>query len=172
MPGLGARLRSWWWDYVVVVAWLLALLVVFGGATLVGWIDLGPWASQPVVGDVFVAVLTVVPYLVYLVWTEAGPTHATWGKRRSGLTVRAATGEPPRPRGVLVRNLVKVAPWHLGHMAAVRFITAADAAVTTAGVVYFVLSLGLLCAVAGPPLLQRRGVHDIAAGTVVLPLRA
>lgn len=61
------------------MAWLLALLVVFGGATLVGWIDLGPWASQPVVGDVFVAVLTVVPYLVYLVWTEAGPTHATWG---------------------------------------------------------------------------------------------
>lgn len=59
---------------------------------------------------------------------------------------RRATGR----REVLARNLLKVAPWHLGHMAAMRFIAAADADVPTAGVTYSVLSLGLRCAVAGP----------------------
>lgn len=170
MSAVGARLRSWCWDYVAVLAWLLILLVVVGGPYLVGWIDLDPLVSKRVLGEVFIALITVVPFFVYLVWTEIGPAHATWGKRRSGLAVRALTGTPPQPRSVVSRNVVKVAPWQLGHMAATRFMAAE--AVPAAAVVYYALSLALLCAVAGPPLLRRRGLHDVIAGTVVLPERS
>lgn len=137
MSPVGPRIRSWWWDYVVVVAWLLILLAMFGGATALGWIDLSMLASRPGMGDVFVALVTVVSYLAYLVRTEVSAAHATWDKRRTGLTVRAAAGTPPMRRSVLIRNLVKVAPWQLGHM---RFAVATGA--VPAAAAYYVLCWG------------------------------
>lgn len=95
MSSRGSRVRSWWWAYLVVTAWLLALLIGFKSATALGRINPRGLASRRGVGDVFVAVTTVVSYLVYLVRTEAAPAHATWGKRRNGLTVVSVTGAPP-----------------------------------------------------------------------------
>jgi uncharacterized RDD family membrane protein YckC len=159
------RLVSWWWDYVVVVAWLLIVFALVGVPVLRGWIDLPPVRPRPVVADVAVTLLTVVPFLLYLVATEAGHRHATWGKRRSALAVRAIDGSPAASRRVFVRNVVKVLPWQFGHLAAVRF---AGGDVSAAAIVFDVLSVGLLALVAGPPF-ARRGVHDWLAGTTVAP---
>ncbi len=63
---------------------------------------------------------------------------------------------------VALRNLVKVLPWQFGHMAVTRFPVDEQLGMTVTGV-----ALASLVAVAGPPLVRRRGVHDVVAGTVV-----
>lgn len=147
-----------------MLAWLLVVFVAVGLPTLLGWVDLAPIWSRPLAADLAVTVLTVVPFLVYLVRTEAGPAHATWGKRRSGLMVEAADGPPPGTARVVLRNVIKVLPWQLGHMAAMRFNSGADISLAVA---LDVASLTLLALVMGPPLPERRGLHDLIAGTAV-----
>jgi uncharacterized RDD family membrane protein YckC len=159
------RLRSWWWDYLVVLVWLLVVFVLVGVPTLLDIVDLGWLWSRPATADVASAALTVVPYLLYLIGTEAGPTHATLGKRRAGLGVAASDGTPPTFRQIVARNVIKVLPWQLGHMAAFRM--AAEARPSAAAIAFDVLALLVLVAVAGPPLARRRGLHDVIARTTV-----
>ena len=190
-----ARLLSWSVDYVVILTWLLVVLLVVGVPTLAGWVDLSAVWSRDWAADVAVTVLTVLPYLGYLVVTEAGPRGATWGKRLVGLAVvrrpeaegpggatsggagmpaaKRDYGSTPRAPGlprVFVRNLVKVLPWQLGHMSAMRFATEADA-VRPDAVWLYGASTVVLVAVALPPLLGRPGIHDVVAGTRVRPSR-
>lgn len=161
------RLLSWWWDYLLILAWLLVVFAVVGVPQLVGWWDLSSVWSNPAAADVAITVLTVVPYFLYLVLTEAGSSHATWGKRRVGLTVRTVEGVAPGLGPIVVRNLIKVLPWQLGHMGTMRLATAATpppiAIWLEAG------SLLLLALIVVPILLGRRGVHDLIAGTRVGP---
>jgi uncharacterized RDD family membrane protein YckC len=163
---LRRRLLSWWWDYLVILAWLAFTALVLGLPNAAGWIDLEPVWSRPIAADLALTLITVVPYFGYLVVTERGPAHATWGKRRSHLFVEGADGSPAQPSRIVVRNLVKVLPWQLGHMAAMRFATGAQPGVAAA---CYAASLILLIAVAGPVLLGRRGLHDRIAGTHVIP---
>ncbi|MGJ7442853.1 RDD family protein [Aquipuribacter sp. MA13-6] len=168
-PSRRARLASWLVDYAVVVAWLVVVLLVVGVPTLEGWVDLTAVWSRAWAADVAVTVLTVLPHLGYLVVTEAGPHRATWGKRRAGLVVVLATGAVPAPVSrVLLRNAVKVVPWQLGHMSAMRFAEGTDP-VPAEAVWLYAGSLAVLLAVALPPLLGRPGVHDLLAGTQVRP---
>lgn len=155
---------SWGWDYLVVLVWLSLVFVAVGIPQLVGWIDLAGIWSRPLAADVAVTLLTVAPYLAYLVITEAGPARATWGKRRVGLTVHEPTGTIALGQ-VLVRNIVKVLPWQFGHMSAMRF--AVTEAPTGSAVLLFVASMVLLAAVALPILFGRIGLHDRVAGTRV-----
>lgn len=186
-----ARLLSWSVDYVVVLTWLLVVLLVIGVPTMAGWVDLSAVWSRDWAADVAVTVLTVLPYLGYLVVTEAGPWGATWGKKLVGLAVvrrpagagpggatpggagmpatsrdRGSTPKAPGLPRILVRNLVKVLPWQLGHMSAMRFATEADA-VRPDAVWLYGASTVVLVAVALPPLLGRPGLHDVVAGTRV-----
>src|SRR6056297_1400094 len=89
---LRSRITSWGWDYLVVLVWLALVFVVVGVPQLAGWIDLSGVWSRPVAADVAVTLLTVAPYLTYLIVTEAGPQRSTWGKRRTGLVVNDAGG--------------------------------------------------------------------------------
>lgn len=148
-----------------MLAWLLAVFVVVGVPTLARWIDLSAVWSRRLAADVAITVLTVVPFLAYLVVTEHGPAHATLGKRRAGLVVTSVDGSVAGGRGVVVRNVVKVLPWQLGHMAAARF---ASGTVGATAVVCYVLSLLLLGLIVGPVLARRRGLHDLLAATTVV----
>jgi uncharacterized RDD family membrane protein YckC len=160
-------LRSWWWDYVTVLAWLLIVFLLVGLPNLVGWIDLAPVWNRPLAADAAITLLTVVPYFVYLVLTEAGPAHATWGKRRAHLIVETVDARALAPSRVMLRNLVKVLPWQLGHMGAMRFATGAEP-FALAGT-FSSISLVLLLQVVGPVVVGRRGLHDVIAGTTVHP---
>lgn len=179
-PSRRSRATSWVLDYLVVLAWLGVVLVVLGLPTLAGWVDLSAVWSRWWAADIAVTVLTVLPYLAYLVGAEAGPRRATWGKRRTGLAVAplAATGPDDgtgrrglRLRRVVVRNVVKVLPWQLGHMSAMRFATSTGDVVPPAALVMYAGSTLLLLAVAVPPVLGRRGLHDVLAATEVVPRR-
>ena len=178
LPKLGARVRfpspaplaprlvSWGWDYLLILGWLLLVFLLIGLPQILGWIDLSPiWTDQNS-ADVGITILTVLPYFLYLTFTEIGPTHATWGKRRAGIAVADRDGDWPRTGGVVVRNLVKVMPWQLGHMGTMRLVTSAE--VSTAAISLQVASLGLLALILVPILLRRRGIHDVVGRTRVV----
>jgi uncharacterized RDD family membrane protein YckC len=164
---LRRRLRSWWWDYLAILAWLAITALALGLPNVAGWIDLEPVWSRPIAADLALTLITVVPYFAYLVITESGPAHATWGKRRSHLMVEGVDGSVVHPRHIAVRNLVKVLPWQLGHMSAMRFAAGTQMGLAAA---FNAMSLILLIAVAGPALAGRRGLHDRIAGTNVQPV--
>jgi uncharacterized RDD family membrane protein YckC len=165
-PSPGARLRSWFGDWLVIGAWLLLL-------TLVSWLG-GLWSGAPapprptarelVVGDVAVTLATVVPFLLYLALSESSRHRATLGKRWAQLIVTAADGGPVSTSAVWTRNLVKVLPWQLAHLAVSRMVLDVQ---LTAAVVLDVASLLLLALVAVPALMGGQGLHDRVAGTRV-----
>lgn len=161
---IGRRISSWWWDYLLIVGWLVVVFVVLGLPTLAGWVDLSAVWENRIAADVAITALTVLPWWVYLTVTESGARHATWGKRRAGLIV-SRSRDPLTTGNVALRNLVKVLPWQLGHLGASRFATQPD--VTVLAMIFTVTSLVLLVMVAGPPLVGRPGFHDRMAGTAV-----
>lgn len=147
-----------------MLAWLTVVFVVVGVPQLLGWIDLAWVWSRPLAADVAVTFLTVAPFLGYLTMTEAGPTRATWGKRRVGLAIHDPEGTVTFGQ-VLVRNTIKVLPWQFGHMSAMRF--SVFGASTSYAVLMFVSSVVLLAAMVLPALAGRTGLHDRASGTRV-----
>lgn len=162
---VGRRLLSWFVDYLVILAWLAILVVVVGLPSLAGWFDLDELWSNRVASDLAITVLTVVPLFSYLVVTESRPAHGTWGKRRAGLEVIEVDGAEASLGEVTTRNLVKVLPWQLGHMGAIRLAAGEAEAI---GMAFSVSALVLLAAVAGPPLIGRRGIHEVTARTAVI----
>lgn len=165
-PRPGRRLTSWWWDYLLIVVWLGLVFLAVGLPQILEWVDFEHiWTSQAS-ADLVVTLLTVVPLFVYLATSELSVGHATFGKRRTGIRVANSDGTEPRVMGVVVRNLIKVMPWQLGHMGAMRFAVTEE--VTAAGVGLNIASLVLLALVIGPPLVGRRGLHDLLAGTRVV----
>ncbi|MGH3650711.1 MAG: RDD family protein [Acidimicrobiia bacterium] len=165
-PGrVGARLASWGWDYLVVVAGLALFFVVVGLPQLLGWWDLsGIWVNQWA-ADVAITVLTVVPYLIYLVVSEAQDPHATWGKLKAGLRVVGRDGGPPRLSQVVTRDMIKVLPWQFGHMGAVRLINTSGA--DPAGTWLAIASMVVLVLIVAPILIGKAGIHDLWGGTRV-----
>jgi hypothetical protein len=152
------------WDHLVVLAWLRFVFVAVGVPQLLGWLDLAWVWSRPLAADVAVTLLTVAPYLAYLTLTEAGPARATWGKQRVGLSIHDPEGTLTFGQ-VLVRNTVKVLPWQLGHMSAMRFAVTEEP--TGSALLLFGTSMAVLAAVVLPVLLGRTGLHDRVAGTRV-----
>lgn len=160
------RSLSWWWDYLLILAWLVVVFLAVGLPQILGSWDLSSIWSDPVSADLAITLLTVVPYFLYLVVTETSAHHATWGKRRTGLTVTTIDETDPELGTILVRNLIKVLPWQLGHMGTMRLATSATpppfAIWLEAG------SLILLALIVVPIAFGRRGVHDLLAGTRVI----
>jgi hypothetical protein len=163
---IARRIRSWLWDYLVVLGLLGAAFLLIGLPSLLGWLHLGWMQENVVLSDIVIALVTVIPFLAYLVATEAGHGHATWGKGREQLAVFDLDHASPRPSAVVLRNTIKLLPWQFGHMGAI--LIAADQEPSLPAVLFPVVSLVLLVAAAGPSLLGRRGVHDLVAGTQVL----
>lgn len=151
---------------MLIVGWLLIVFLLLGLPQILGWLDLSPvWTDQNA-ADVGITILTVFPYFLYLVLTELRTPHATWGKRRAGLAVAGRDGEPPGGGRIVIRNLIKVLPWQLGHMGTMRLATSTE--VSTAAISLQVASVTILALVVGPILFGHRGLHDVLAGTKVV----
>lgn len=170
------RLAALLLDYLVILAWMTVLAA--GSLTvylLSGELPdvLGALGAAGAQATFFL--LLTVPVGLYLYLAESGPQHATWGKRRLGLTVLARDGAAPSRQQVGVRTVVKLLPWEVAHtfiwqMQAVFYTEGFDAtippwvfvglnAVNVAIIVYLAMSL----------LGARRGPHDRAAGTILAP---
>ncbi len=154
-----------WFDYLVIACWI-AVLTVVGFAVR----PLLP-ASAPRPGllatDLLVLAVTVLPAWAYLTITEAGPRHATFGKRATRLWVLRTGGQEPTAGPIGVRNAVKLAPWQVAHLAVARFMLDVQVGVGVACylVAMLLVVLTVWMAVRDP---WRRGLHDRVAGTRVV----
>lgn len=165
-PPLRPRLISLGLDYLVIACWL-AVITVAGFAVRPLLPPPGPSGVDPVAADAVAFLLTVLPTWLYLTITEAGPRHATLGKRTAGLAVVDDLGGDPPWTRFAARNAVKLAPWQLAHLAAARFMLDTGHGVAlaayAAGLALAIVTV--LMAVRDP---QRRGLHDRVAGTRVV----
>jgi len=112
------RIKAFLYDYLIILAYLAALLVV--GLVL----TLGPLAerwsalvSTPARKDLLAFAVTVLPVVAYFVRCEASAAAATWGKKRVGLKVVGLDGERLPFRHALVRSIAKFVPWQMAHTA-------------------------------------------------------
>lgn len=160
-------------DYLVILVWMAILAV---GSVVVylalGYYPdtlgiLGPVGSQ----IVFFFLLTFVVG-VYLYRCESGRYQATWGKRRMGLKVVAAAGKQLQRRQILIRTMVKLAPWELAHVFVWQmmwtFYQRGYEAMPPVWVfigIYAAMAAAILYIVM--VLATRRGPHDRLAGTTV-----
>jgi len=164
-PG-GARWRASAWDYLVVVAWIAVLSGLGAGvrATLPGGATIGLAGT-----DALAFVCSVLPVWLYLAVTEGGARQASWGKRRAGLRVVGPGGSRPGPGRIAVRETVKLLPWQLAHLAVARLLLGEGAPVLigTTYALSLLLPLVSVCLAWRDPL--HRGLHDLVAGTRVVP---
>jgi uncharacterized RDD family membrane protein YckC len=163
---LRSRLVAVGWDYLVIVAWLALLAVVFVPLYLAG---VRPFDGLSTVGiDLLISVLTVLPAGAYLTMGEAGRRQATWGKRRAGLVVTTTTGKRPGAARIVVRNAVKLLPWQCGHMAVSRLAGGHEVVAAMPLLVAAYALAGVSIAL----LLVRRdraALHDVVVATRVVP---
>lgn len=172
-PSFGRRLAASLIDYLIVLAWM----AVIGIIALASWAITGSFVNWLALGTTGAEVLglfvLVIPVGIYLYATEAGGRQATLGKRVMSLfVVNAASGERPGRARILVRTIVKLLPWEVAHFFVWQVVarSAAGAEMPT-----WVLA-GLVVANVLPVLYlfivgiqrQRRGPHDLVAGTRVI----
>lgn len=173
-PSFGRRIVALLIDYALILAWMAVLAVatliawaITGRAT--NWLDLGVGGAQ-----LLGFALLVLPVGIYLFASEASPKHATLGKRAMGLrVVDNLTGDSPSWWRVVVRTVVKLLPWEFAHFFVWHTVAAASSGTTVfpAWVLAGLIVADLLPLVYVAFVLfqrDRRGPHDLAAGTRVI----
>lgn len=162
------RLAAFALDYI----WIALYLLVLAGVG--SYLAFGPLAPQaaalfasPVVSDLIILALTVLPVTLYFARQEAA-RGGTWGKRRLGLRVVRADGAHPSFGRTLLRAGVKFTPWQIAHLGVARLIRLAEppAWALAAGILSLVLVAGYVALLYLSP--SHRTVHDLAAGTMVV----
>jgi len=111
------RIKAFFFDYLTILGYLVALAVVGSLLTLgpLGndWSELAsPWRK-----DLLAFLTTVLPVVAYFAWNEGSAAGATWGKRRVGLRVVALDGQPLGRNRALLRSVIKFTPWQMAHTA-------------------------------------------------------
>jgi uncharacterized RDD family membrane protein YckC len=161
-------------DYLLILGWL-SLVAVWSAAT---WAITGSspamFTASLTSAQISTAAVTVLPVGLHLWAGEAGRKQATWGKRRTGLTVTRLDGGRPTRWQIAVRTVVKLLPWQLAHMSVLLVVEQTvrrDLAEPTPWVVAGLVTAQVLAGVwvvwtlLAP---QRRGPHDLAAKTAVV----
>lgn len=165
-PPLPRRLGAYLLDYALLITMLVlpqaALTTVTGGFPFNrlrnGW-QIAGW----------VLVSISLPAWLYFSWSESSVHQATIGKRLLGLQVVSVEGGQVAFRNALLRTTVKLLPWELTHLTLLLPVPLWWDA--TPG---FRPGLAVACLLMGVYLMvlwrnpQRRGLHELAAGTVVV----
>ncbi|GAA1409617.1 hypothetical protein AUR04nite_23960 [Glutamicibacter uratoxydans] len=164
-------------DYSVILGWMAVLAL----ATLLLWLLTGKvhnWLELGVTGAQALGFLVLVaPVGIYLYATESFSAQATWGKAKLGLkVVDAATGGKPSKAQVLLRTAIKLLPWEIAHFAVwhiVARVSSGQPAFNRRLMAVTLLADALPFAYVASVAFQRdrRGPHDLAAGTQVVDAR-
>jgi uncharacterized RDD family membrane protein YckC len=173
-PAFLRRVAALLIDYALILGWMA---VVAAGSAIVAlvtggyanWLAWGTGAAQ-LLGF---AVL-VLPVGVYLFLSESSARQATLGKRALGMRVVGLRGGRPGRLRVLVRTVVKLLPWEVAHFFVWHTVDVASRGgdvvfppwLTAGLIVADLLPVAYVLVVALHP--QRRGPHDLAAGTRVV----
>jgi uncharacterized RDD family membrane protein YckC len=177
ISSLRQRFKALFLDYLVILLWMAVLaavnvilfIVIFDGfPDYLGMF--GPFLTQLI----FFSILTL-PVGLFLYFSEAGPWHATLGKRKARIKVVSTDGSWATRKQIAVRTVVKLIPWELSHafiwqMQYVFYKHGYEAEVPAW--IFVGLNVATLLAMAYVVLVvvrkDRRSVHDFVAGTKVV----
>lgn len=109
------RLVAFGWDYLVILAYLIPLVVAGSLIERFAPEVAGILFSDPVRAQPVGLVLITLPVTLYFSLSEASTRRATWGKRRVGLVVINANGSRVSIPRSLIRTAAKFIPWELAH---------------------------------------------------------
>lgn len=167
--GFWLRTLAFATDYIVIGAYV-AVLIGAGAVVNQSWPAFanslfGTALSSQAIGFL----LLTLPAILYFSLAEAGPSGATWGKRRLGIRVTVLDGGRLGFGRALGRTLLKFIPWELAHTCIWQFSQATDEPSwlldVGLGVVWLLVGANIVCM-----LRSARGqtVYDRLAGTVVV----
>lgn len=171
-PTLLRRLAALLIDYALILGWVA--LVAAAGAVIAlatgGYVDWLTWGT--VAAEVLGFVVLVLPVGIYLFLCESSSRQATVGKRVLHMRVVAGDGSRPGRGRTLIRTIVKLVPWEIAHF----FVWQTADVVSRGGEFPAWLVAGLAVANLLPVVYvlvvalqrERRGPHDLAAGTRVV----
>ncbi len=159
-------------DYALILGWMAIIAAVSAGIAVVtgGYADWLAWGTA--VAQLLGFAVLVLPVGIYLFVTESSARQGTVGKRVMRMRVVAGDGSRAPVWRILVRTIVKLLPWEIAHF----FVWHTVAAATGEGVFQPWLIAGLVVADLLPVAYvltvllepQRRGPHDLVAGTRVV----
>jgi uncharacterized RDD family membrane protein YckC len=172
-PGFFRRIGALLIDYALILGWIavvagVSALVAAVSGGYANWLDLGT-----AVAELLGFVVLVLPVGVYLFLCERSARQATIGKRALRMKVVAVDGSRPSAVRILVRTIVKLLPWEVAHFFVWQTV---DAVSRGDGAFPAWLLAGLVVADLLPVIYvlvvafqrDRRGPHDLAAGTRVV----
>jgi uncharacterized RDD family membrane protein YckC len=171
-PGFFRRVAALLLDYALILGWMAIVAAISAGIALAagGYADWLAWGTA--VAQLLGFVVLVLPVGIYLFVTESSARQATVGKRVLRMRVVTRDGSRAPAWRILVRTVVKLLPWEIAHF----FVWHTVAAASGDGVFPPWLIAGLIVADVLPVAYvltvllepQRRGPHDLVAGTRVV----
>lgn len=172
-PSFVRRIGALLIDYGLILGWMAVVALVSSVVALLsgGFANWLAWGTT--MAQLAGFVVLVLPVGVYLFATESSARQATVGKRTLRMRVVALDGTRASRARILVRTVVKLLPWEIAHFFVWNVVD-----VATSGTVTFPgwLVAGLVVADTIPVVYvlvvalqrDRRGPHDLAAGTRVI----
>ena len=159
-------------DYLLIGAWLV-VVVGLGVLARAAVPDLAAAVvSDPMSAEAAGFLLLTLPVGLYFSLSEAGPSGATWGKRRMGIGVAASGGKQPSVGRSVLRTALKLLPWELAHAVIWRFAIPGSApeALLDAGLVlvWVLIGANVVSVVVDA---RRRTLYDRLSGTRVVSSR-
>jgi uncharacterized RDD family membrane protein YckC len=172
-PAFLRRIAALLIDYALILGWIAVVAGVSAVIAAIsgGYSDWLAWGTT--VAELLGFAVLVLPVGVYLFLCENSARQATVGKRAMRLRVVAVDGARPHAGRILVRTVVKLLPWEIAHF----FVWHAVDTVSHGATEFPLwLLIGLLVADVLPVVYvlvvalqrDRRGPHDLAAGTRVI----
>ena len=169
-PGsLRARAAAFGLDYLVIAAYLIAVVGVGVVLRLIAPDLAGALFGNPLLGELIGFLVLTLPVTLYFALSERSDAGATWGKRRMRLRAVTDDGRRLSLGRSLARSGLKFVPWELSHALIWQFSAAGTnpPAILDVGlvVVWVLIGLNLLSALLDQ---RRRTLYDRIAGTVVV----
>jgi len=167
------RLRAYAIDVAVMAGWQGVLA---GSAVLLpGRQARARVFRAPRTADLAQFAAGVLPAALYLAGGESSRGQATAGKRAAGLVVVAEDGTRASRRRIAVRTGVKLLPWQLAHLAVTRttgVVRGRHAERTAKAAFGTAIALSAASLALAACRSDGRALHDLAAGTRVVPRTA
>ena len=118
---LKQRFKSLFIDYLLISGYAVSLMGVTVGFCLIVYHKI-PRSSSIALQFIAFA-LMILPVFVYFVITESGKARASIGKRKAKIHILYQNSEFASS---LLRNLIKLLPWQLAHMAVIEGVYSAS----------------------------------------------
>lgn len=166
--GMKRRLVAFAYDYILIAIYIGILTATTLGLTALGR-PLDRLFADAVSSDLSAFFLLILPVIVYFGWQEGSTRQSSWGKRRVGLRVTSAKGQPIGYTQSFLRSILKFVPWQMAHTAIFQ-LTFANSGPTIG--IYLLLAaaygLAIVYIVAIWRRQDHRALYDELAGTAVI----